>query len=179
MQNVFLPEEDKRHPPATAASPKGRRGTKKNMSLSPSHQQGPSQTGCHKQKERGMRLVGHFLLDPISRKGASTHHCNVPHASILSRVIDISPGDTSLCSPPEQSQVQTSVFVHNEQCFHGGWVFPDCCVIHQHSRILRERASLSCDLEGPFPVVVVSALLFLHGHSSRIWAPDATVVLPR
>lgn len=78
----------------------------------------------HKQSERVVRPVGHFMPDPTSRKVVPTHHPSVPHSSYLSRVGDISPGDTSLCFSQEQSKVQAPAFVHNEQCFQDRWAFP-------------------------------------------------------
>lgn len=70
-----------------------------------------------------MGLVGQFLLDTISRKGAPTHFSHIPHICYASRAGD-RPGNTTLCSSQEQSKAQAPAFVQNKQHFQDGQIFP-------------------------------------------------------
>lgn len=128
LQDAFPARARQRHPPATGAralgyclgSPKVRRGTKRNTSKD------KARKDKHKQRERAVRLVDLFLLDPISRKGASAQRAeaSVPHTSYLSRVRDTSPGDIACAFHKNQAKKKAPAFVHSEQGFQAGWIFP-------------------------------------------------------
>lgn len=70
-----------------------------------------------------MGLVGQFLLDPISRKGAPTHFSHIPHTCCISRARDRS-GNTALWFSQEQSKAQAPALAQNKQHFQDGQIFP-------------------------------------------------------